>query len=148
MSYNNPIDAMMINVLNKIVDQERKNVEYLIEIKSDIDALNIKLSDLESKISTNISHNKETSEQYLNDIRDSVSSLSKRVETVEEKEFRKEVYLKLKDFMGWKKLLGIFFSFVVSLSVIVGAVATLVYKLPNIIKTNESQVDKNNNNSK
>ena len=144
------INQLILNFLDRMIDENTKNAEAMIALKTAVSEQRIDLDKVlaefsngfKSEIKDKILDEASKEREILREIKAMISAVEGKQETEKQREERFRYYKKLNSFIQkfespktWIKL-GI--SFIVALSLLTGGVATLVYRIPYIMGTNSN----------
>lgn len=150
MSNNDNIDNMLLSVLDRMIEESRKNIENIVQIQANLENQKDLIKNLQNQLEKYQQENKKLHEQLCGQVESNFKVLDARVETVDEKDSRISLYDKVKVFIGWKSLTKIFLSFLMALLGFMTGILMLIYRVPELLGTEQSQeqtqqVEKNTN---
>jgi len=148
-----PINQVILNFLDRMIDETVRSAEALSALRSIIAEQRAEqkesISDVKEMLDT---IERQFSNEFKSEIKDHISrkteetrsifdegmaDLSKHVETAEDKKRRIEHYDRFEKFIqkveSPKFWMTLFVSFVISISTLVGGIATVIYRLPAIM---------------
>lgn len=154
-----PINQVILNFLDRMIDETVRSAEALSalrsiiaeqraeqkesisDVKDMLDTIERQFSnEFKSEIKDHISRKTEETRSIFDE---SLADFNKHVETEEEKKKRIEHYDRFEKFIqkveSPKFWVTLFVSFVISISTLVGGIATVVYRLPSIMGWSQSR---------
>ncbi len=138
------MNQVILNFLDRMIDENVKHADALSQLRSAIAEQRVEVDELTKEIRDNrgsVTNKLNDLHERQNDLlRDILSRLETKDDAKERKEFYKKVDKFIETVKSPKTWIALIVSAIIGLTGLVGGVATIVYRLPNLVKDPDTTV--------